>query len=438
MRNFSAFLLMLTILVLLIFGASRYHDLAQQAGFCGLQSVSAVSDAPKWIVKDGEMTIVDFQNTDVPHFKRSNDLMIIGSKGTMGFQKIAKYLLEHPEKSLNITGFYEKTEIGKEGFENIGLARANMVKQSLLSEAVPTERINISAALSEDLNFDKEDNSYSAIKFDFVKSETQNGSEANGEINSIQKTGISIKDGAFETSTEQNFVYALSSIKFQEPVNKELGYSLNELVKHLKENPKKSLKLSGWYASEETNKSLMPNLGIARANYLKTYLKNLGLKSAQIQTEGKLVKKPRADEDQLFKGGIDFLIEEMASEEAKLNDIKKSLRAAPQLIYFHSNKDEIKMSDDLRKYFVDLAFYLDRMPKTKVSITGHTDSNGKSHRNKRLGQRRADFVLDLLKDNGIKADQLRAFSAGEKKPLKSNSTESGRAENRRVEIEVQF
>jgi OOP family OmpA-OmpF porin len=69
-------------------------------------------------------------------------------------------------------------------------------------------------------------------------------------------------------------------------------------------------------------------------------------------------------------------------------------------------------------------------------ITGHTDSVGSELYNLKLSERRAASVMNFLIANGIEPKRLEMRARGESEPVASNDTEEGRAQNRRVEIEV--
>ena len=71
-----------------------------------------------------------------------------------------------------------------------------------------------------------------------------------------------------------------------------------------------------------------------------------------------------------------------------------------------------------------------------IVSTGHTDSVGSDAYNQRLGMRRAVAVKNYLVSKGIAADRVYAESKGESSPVATNKTAAGRAQNRRVEIEV--
>jgi OOP family OmpA-OmpF porin len=73
-------------------------------------------------------------------------------------------------------------------------------------------------------------------------------------------------------------------------------------------------------------------------------------------------------------------------------------------------------------------------PTLRVSVEGHTDSVGSDAYNKKLSERRAKAVRDYMVSQGIDASRITTHGFGESKPVASNETAEGRAENRRVEI----
>ena len=72
----------------------------------------------------------------------------------------------------------------------------------------------------------------------------------------------------------------------------------------------------------------------------------------------------------------------------------------------------------------------------KVVITGYTDNVGEKDFNMTLSQQRAEAVRDTLTSLGADPKKFQVIGAGEAKPIADNSTEDGRAKNRRVEVEV--
>lgn len=74
--------------------------------------------------------------------------------------------------------------------------------------------------------------------------------------------------------------------------------------------------------------------------------------------------------------------------------------------------------------------------KNGVNIVGHTDSTGSLQLNQDLSNRRAQSVASYLIGNGVPAQRISAYGAGPSQPIASNANESGRAQNRRVEINL--
>ena len=88
---------------------------------------------------------------------------------------------------------------------------------------------------------------------------------------------------------------------------------------------------------------------------------------------------------------------------------------------------------------VDLDKVLDIMqknPSLKVELAGHTDNIGKPADNQRLSEQRAKAVFDFLVDKGVASERLSYKGYGDTKPVADNSTEEGRAQNRRTTFTV--
>jgi outer membrane protein OmpA-like peptidoglycan-associated protein len=70
----------------------------------------------------------------------------------------------------------------------------------------------------------------------------------------------------------------------------------------------------------------------------------------------------------------------------------------------------------------------------KLSIIGHTDSDGADTYNQQLSDKRAKAVLAYFTSHGVEAGRLTAIGKGESAPVASNDTAAGREQNRRVEF----
>jgi OOP family OmpA-OmpF porin len=103
-------------------------------------------------------------------------------------------------------------------------------------------------------------------------------------------------------------------------------------------------------------------------------------------------------------------------------------------VYFDFDKATIKPEGKV--VLNEAAALLQKHEKVIVEVAGHTDSIGTDAYNQGLSERRANAVKDYLTSKGVKASRLTARGYGESRPVASNDTQEGRAENRRVELVV--
>jgi outer membrane protein OmpA-like peptidoglycan-associated protein len=87
-----------------------------------------------------------------------------------------------------------------------------------------------------------------------------------------------------------------------------------------------------------------------------------------------------------------------------------------------------------RSTLEEVAAVVDEYDKTAVVVQGHTDSTGSEEHNQALSERRASSVRGYLVSRGVDADRVAAVGMGEGYPVASNGSESGRQQNRRVDI----
>ena len=104
----------------------------------------------------------------------------------------------------------------------------------------------------------------------------------------------------------------------------------------------------------------------------------------------------------------------------------------PNNVTFDSSSSNLKPAG--ANTLTGVAMVLKEYEKTAVNIVGHTDSTGTRALNMRLSQQRADTVGSALITQGVAANRIRTSGVGPDQPVASNSSEAGKAQNRRVEI----
>jgi outer membrane protein OmpA-like peptidoglycan-associated protein len=107
----------------------------------------------------------------------------------------------------------------------------------------------------------------------------------------------------------------------------------------------------------------------------------------------------------------------------------------PGNIAFGANSEQIR--PNFAAALDNVVAILRKYDKTQIDIRGFTDSTGSFEHNQELSERRAQSVASFLISKQIVASRLRATGYGPRYPIAPNNSEGGRAQNRRVEIELQ-
>ena len=98
--------------------------------------------------------------------------------------------------------------------------------------------------------------------------------------------------------------------------------------------------------------------------------------------------------------------------------------------------DSTTISPSFRAALDDVAASLQKYPNSLVDVMGHTDSTGSDAYNLDLSRRRAESVANYLVSRGTNRARIATVGYGEQYPRADNTTEQGRALNRRVEIRI--
>jgi outer membrane protein OmpA-like peptidoglycan-associated protein len=103
-------------------------------------------------------------------------------------------------------------------------------------------------------------------------------------------------------------------------------------------------------------------------------------------------------------------------------------------VHFDFNKSDIR--SDSRPILDEAVEILQENPDVRIAVEGHTDAIGSDAYNEKLSVRRAEAVFRYLVNHGISPERMEVIGYGKRHPVADNSTEAGRAENRRVELHV--
>jgi outer membrane protein OmpA-like peptidoglycan-associated protein len=98
--------------------------------------------------------------------------------------------------------------------------------------------------------------------------------------------------------------------------------------------------------------------------------------------------------------------------------------------------DRADIQPQFRSTLDQVARTLDEFQSTAIDVYGHTDSTGSDTYNQGLSERRAQSVANYLSAQGVDRVRLATRGFGESQPIADNSSEAGRAANRRVELRI--
>ena len=247
-----------------------------------------------------------------------------------------------------------------------------------------------------------------------------------------------ISDGSrFNTGSFEHYTFGRNG--FVPTLTDPTKAGFDKVAEYLKSNSGRQLQLTGYYNADEQAQYLNdagkahPNLGVHRAASIKDYLIGKGAPAGNITLAGFEQNNLSFNSEDRLPEGVKFRF----GGDEDLAALAASLKAKPLNVRFASGSDNIAMNNELIQYFADLKFYTDRKPDAKVSVTGHTDSDGRRSGNVRLGKRRANLIKDYMIRQGINEAVITEVSSlGPDQPIADNNTPEGKAENRRVEIRL--
>lgn len=115
-------------------------------------------------------------------------------------------------------------------------------------------------------------------------------------------------------------------------------------------------------------------------------------------------------------------------------EVKKRLNFATRGIQFETAKATLKASS--YPMLDEIVSIMGEYTDYDLRMGGHTDSNGSNATNLKLSQARVDAVKEYLTRKGVDPSRIEATGYGEEQPIATNKTAAGRAQNRRVSLEL--
>lgn len=161
-------------------------------------------------------------------------------------------------------------------------------------------------------------------------------------------------------------------------------------------------------------------------------------KAESDRTKGELASRDAAlrgahDTIQMQKA-IDDARQEFTPEEAEVFQQGSKLVVRLKALQFTTGRAELPAHS--MEILGKVKGVADQLSPEKVVIEGHTDSTGTAQKNEQLSLERAKIVADYLRSAGIDNSKIETAGFGFEKPIASNKSKAGRAQNRRVDVVI--
>lgn len=194
---------------------------------------------------------------------------------------LASYLLAHPGKRLNIVGYYSSIETNSTTYPNLGIARAEGIKQYLVSKGLTAERISISSELLDSLPMTA-DSVRGGVNFIFQEPIP---TTEEGLANAQKFEGVFKPMDLYFPTGSADYIKTDANRQFVE-----------EAQKFLAANPDKKLHLTG-HTDNEGDDATNMTLSKERAEVVKKQLTSLGIATDQLATDAKGETQPKESND---------------------------------------------------------------------------------------------------------------------------------------------
>jgi OOP family OmpA-OmpF porin len=138
-------------------------------------------------------------------------------------------------------------------------------------------------------------------------------------------------------------------------------------------------------------------------------------------------------------GGDDYyltiVLKELMKQDVTASSMLEALNRDGHIaLYINFDTGKSMIRDESKAIIEQIVQMMKSNPELKLSVEGHTDNVGTPASNKTLSEARAKSVVSAIVSQGVAADRLSPVGYGQDRPIADNSTEEGKAKNRRVDL----
>jgi OOP family OmpA-OmpF porin len=253
------------------------------------QSNADIEKAPSTVIKNDNFVpfIIngsgfEYQTNDNFKFLKNNSVLIqpISDSILMGIEKLKTFLVSNPKQKVAITGYATSDETNTTKFENLGLARANDVKNYFVSKGLASSQLDTKGEIVNSWKTNT-DTLIGPVEYEFASVDTT--STANDEWSALK-----------EKINANPLILHFNTNKSSFNLNEEEQQKVADITKYLK-NVKNTSVLVVGHSDNVGNRDLNIDLAQKRADFSKNYLIKNGIEASRIATESKGPDEPIGD-----------------------------------------------------------------------------------------------------------------------------------------------
>lgn len=193
---------------------------------------------------------------------------------------LKNFLTENENKVINITGFYKSDETNNSAFPNLGLARANDVKNYFVSQEIPSAQINTAGRLMSDM-VPKDNIFMGPVAYDIA--------EVSADLDAEM-------DALYEKITANPLVLYFDTGEASINLTAEQRQKVADISRYLDKVKRSKVEITGYTDNTGRRRTNM-QLGQERADFAKAYFIQNGIAEAKIKTDSKGPRDPIASND---------------------------------------------------------------------------------------------------------------------------------------------